>query len=401
MSKVFCFNADFDLQLGNIYSSKYNKLIDELSLCAVILSSKDDIVISRCSHDEEFCKYAGRYNLEIAEKTFEKIPEEADENNLWLWGYEKNIIHELNLSAGSFPDPEIVRTFNSRKFSFEINSKLFETEISYICRNIEEVDSALEKLKGRPAVIKPFFGSSAAGFVFKNGDLLNEKEKIKLSEKLQLEESGFVVEKWHNRIKDFSYGFFINREGMIEFKNFNLLLNLEKGMFRSVTLLSDFQKAEEYLSNEAFIQCRNIIDYIAKKALEKRYFGYVGIDGYEFRDEEGKNRIRYICEVNARNTMSSYLYYLRKRLKLNGLTKLSVVKRNKEKITNYSDLCDKLGRCENNTESKEGILLLTPLYYFKDNNKYFTSYMYFLTAANNIESLNKYSGFLDNFNLTH
>lgn len=222
-----------------------------------------------------------RLRLINAPMTVKRIESWGASQAIAAWAREKKIPY-------SMPEWDIVRTVNSKIFSFSNSPKL---PFASLLHNEQETLEWIERTPGRK-VLKTAFGSAGRGH-------FHLPSKKNLASFLKIEfAKGFplIGEPWVERAIDFS----------TQWKDTALLgatvfENTPDGTYRATItgprpqIFGSYDWAlEEHLA---------IAQPIVEKIRKIGFFGNLGIDAYVYR-WENKEMIQPIVEINARKTMS-------------------------------------------------------------------------------------------------
>ncbi len=208
----------------------------------------------------------------------EKIEDWGASRSIAKWAKERNIPYQI-------PDWEIVRTINSKIFSFQESPKL---PGSALLNGEIEVGKWIESFQG-PKVLKTAFGTAGRGHfhVGKDRDLQGF---------LRRQRDPVIGEPWVERVFDFS----------TQWKNGTLLgatvfENEPNGTYKGTRAGEKEKIFGPYLwALEEHLQ---IARPLVKKIERMGFFGNLGIDAYIYR-WEGKEKVQPVVEINGRKTMS-------------------------------------------------------------------------------------------------
>ncbi|MBN1500278.1 MAG: hypothetical protein JW982_08985 [Spirochaetes bacterium] len=392
-STLFYLNSGFDIELGGYENTKNIPILNELSMNYVVLSGREDIVLSNSVPDDGFYRYLEKNGISASQNIISpedwEMESNSDMKNFQLWGYNEPAVKMLKLKEGSYPPVESVRELNSREFCHFLKHKFNPDCGSQICYGMKELEETIEKISDFPVVIKSFFGSSGTGMMIRDGKKISRKEIGRLSGFLNGMSTGFIVEPWRERTADFSLGMMIDSYGKITKKYFNVLKNTEKGIFRSVLVSGDSELAGLILNDNGNFELDRYAHAVTEEAAAKKYYGYIGIDGYCF-NEKGKTSIEPLSEINARNTMAGYVIQLKSQYSACRYARLIISRFSSSNIKDYGSLEELLSFHKFDISSGEGILLCNPLYYRTGDRVYKTLYLNFAVFANSIHQIDEY-----------
>lgn len=187
------------------------------------------------------------------------------------------------------PDWDLVRTVNSKAFSFENTPQL---PGSALLHTFEAVERWAQNNPATPTVLKTSFGLSGKGHLL----LPQHRGRLQAFAQQGLLSAPLIAEPWVNRIADFSTQWEILQQGEIRYVGETVCLNDHKGCYKA-TQVGDFP-FPLWLKEH-----REIAFPILKKMQNLGYFGNIGIDAMLYQTEKGKVCLHPIVEINARKTM--------------------------------------------------------------------------------------------------
>lgn len=217
------------------------------------------------------------------------IDEDLSSYQIEDWGASKAIEEfalKKKIAYRSF-NWNLIQTLQSKLFAFTQFPKLASSEALF---SKEEILHWIEKTKG-PKVLKTFFGTAGKGHFHiekdRNLESFIEKELTK--------GQGLVAEPWVQRVLDFSSQW---NEGKLI--GLTLCKTSEKGRYLSSIVgnyqnwLEKFQKhIDEHLA---------IVTPFVEKLFHQGFQSHLGIDAFIYQ-EEGKEKLKAVAEINARKTM--------------------------------------------------------------------------------------------------
>ncbi len=191
--------------------------------------------------------------------------------------------------AYSIPPWEVVCAVNSKEFSFKRAPKLKNSTLLY---SLEEVLKWHALQKG-PSVLKTCFGLSGRGHLL----LPEHTGRIEAFTAPEFAKNRPVIaEPWVKRTLDFSTQWEILQSGEIDYIGMTLCINDSRGKYKE-TRVGDIPLPLH------FEQHKETALIILKEMSALKFFGNVGIDAMIYENEEGKETLHPIVEINARKTM--------------------------------------------------------------------------------------------------
>jgi len=207
------------------------------------------------------------------------------------------------------PDPAVVRAVQDRRFCTQI---ALELEVALPGEQLLTSWEALERalaITARPLVIKHPFGmnarqrlllrEAAAGLSSKGGRWCRQV----------LETHGMLtIEPWVRRAREFGIQWWIPGAGAPRLMGVVEILSTPNGSYAGHRLVPrSLPDGILELTVEA-----------ARRVQQAGYFGPMGIDAFEYLDQEGALRLRPLVEINARHTTGMCALGLRRHLPESG-----------------------------------------------------------------------------------
>ncbi|MBP8083635.1 MAG: hypothetical protein KAZ87_10595, partial [Spirochaetes bacterium] len=369
LKRTYYLNSNFDLELGNIPTERYQKFADEMTSLFIPAIDADDYVLVNIIPFPSYCKYFEEIGIKCASIAGHSAPQ--SEGRAWGMNSNARKILEAHNCVCDFPEESIVRKINSRKYSNDI-CRISGYPHGECADTYEELLDLAAK-SSIPFVAKSEFGSSASGFIHvkKNDDL----KKLSKASNYYSFGISFLIESWRERIEDFSAGFYISIEGCIQNFNIRKLFSSSRGQFEA--LISGVPVEEGVVS--ALTQASQII---AKNLISEGYTGHVSFDAYTFRDGD-KIYLNPVSEINARMTMAD----IARLMAAKTSSKISSIKfvkgKHLEKFKCESDIVSYFGDDSYSAGRGKGIILMSPLYYEKNGAKYLTERALFCVLSDN------------------
>jgi len=193
------------------------------------------------------------------------------------WAKKHNIAYDI-------PPWEVVRTVNSKAFSFTMSPKLPLAALLYSQKEVEQWMSSVNGAK----VLKSCFGSAGRGHLFV------PCEQKKLEAFLMREGLPVIGEPWVNRLIDFSTQWIIHQSGEIEFLGETECINDARGQYRENRVGEVLKEYRHFVDHH-----KEIAFDLLQKMFQMGYFGNVGFDAMIYEN----NKLHPVIEINARKTM--------------------------------------------------------------------------------------------------
>lgn len=224
------------------------------------------------------------------------------------WGYSLQVAkwakeHKIPYHM---PKWDVVRTVNSKAFSWEIGEKL---QGSALLHNQKELDNWIQNTNF-PFVLKHCFGVSGRGMK------IVQKESNKLSKFCRLEwdqDRPIIAEPWVDRILDFSSQWMIDPSGKIDHIGIARFEGAKYGSYRRTIVDPKDPLLNKYVT--LVQEHKEKALGVLKKIATLGYFGEVGVDAFVYLINR-KTCLQSIVEVNARKTLSRVAIDLSKGEKL-------------------------------------------------------------------------------------
>jgi hypothetical protein len=188
----------------------------------------------------------------------------------------------------SMPDWAVVKTVNSKAFSFTESPKLPGAELLHSMNELNRWD---QKIEG-PKVLKSCFGVSGKGHLFLPSDHVR-----KFAEKEFSAGRPLIAEPWVERKLDFSTQWMIHPDQKIEYIGATVCISDQRGRY-SANKVGDLP----FLFGDYFPfleKHQEAVFPILQKMAAMGYFGNVGIDAMIW----GNEKLQPVVEINARKTM--------------------------------------------------------------------------------------------------
>lgn len=285
MSVIHICNTFFENELESPLPSKglvswlrAHPVILQLQFLPILYAGKEDIILVSDPPEQE------NERLRLL-GTFEgrgKIENWGPSLAIAQWAKRKKIPYVI-------PDWEVVRTINSKIFSFLKSPRL---PGAALLANEKEVLSWVEKSKC-PKVLKTAYGTSGRGhFHLGKSRDLNSYLRRQFSQNLPV-----IGEPWVERVLDFSTQWIVS-PGKNELLGATIIENRTNGSYLATYAGKQFLPFAWALE-EHLIAVEPLLNEISSLG----FFGNLGIDAFVYI-EKGFEKLQPIVEINARKTMS-------------------------------------------------------------------------------------------------
>lgn len=379
--KVYYFNIGFDLMLSGHTIDSYQKIINELGCTALIVAEPEDSVLINVNPSNDYFEYLDNMEFEYSDKILCDNYNEEYTAEVWGWDqHTKQLLSKKNVACDC-PDYETIKEVNSKIFSNQL-AKENNLPGGQIFENLDMLKKYIQKIKVFPQVIKPVFSSAGSGFIIKEDKVFSKKEEHALEILFEQQKTAVLVEHWKNRINDYSITFDLSKTGQVKNISQNKMIVSSRGTF--LAILPD-STDKFFIRNHEKIE--TIINNVKKKLSVKNYFGPVGIDMYEYIDENGEKKNNYLAEINARKTMT---YIAQKiKLKYSSIQKCMLLSLTKNSLCfdTYKEFLEKFKSIVFNKDTGEGVLFLLPLAYTKNDKSFHSSRNLLFIAGNSSERI--------------
>lgn len=321
-------NTDFEFELAGLTPLSIEEGWNQHSLCLqlqflpLLYANKEDVIAVTTLPEPAFTDHLLSLNLwkqasDLPAFTCLSDPSPLLGFSCQSWGFSKRIQQWAKLRSFpySMPDWSVVKTINSKLFSFEQAPSMKESQLVW---NKKELDQWLAGGKGKK-VIKTCFGLSGKG----NRLIEEETDLIPIysfCEKEWGQGRPIIAEPWLNRVLDFSTQWNLRQKEGVQFIGATKFEVNDKGAYQGTsagpeTLL--FQHDSFFLEEH-----KKIVYPLLEKILSLGFFGPLGVDAFLYLDDQKKIALCPIVEINGRQTMSLATFYFQKRWFPNQIVRL-------------------------------------------------------------------------------
>jgi hypothetical protein len=289
--RLLRFNTLFDLSLSGEDASRHADGAAALSVGALLCCESTDAALLDAQVDQDCLDWLSVHgffpNVAMPDQqyaSFIPVP--------WGWDRESE---DLFVSLGcvfEHPASGAVRRANSRELSNRVAEEAGSPSAGRTANSRGGLAALLDP-EQFPCVVKPCHGSAGSGFALVS-DEASAARAVDRSEKYFSRAHCVSVERWLDRVDDYSANFIVKKEGLESFTCHRAYID-RRGIFRGIDICDDVPAAyAKQLRETALIASREL--------LAAGYTGPAGIDAFTFRDAE---RVLFnpVCEINARLTM--------------------------------------------------------------------------------------------------
>ncbi len=339
---LYFFNPTGEMAIANgTHSYQAPKLLQEfeaaLSSLPAFFAQKDDVLL--CPSEplrESFIDFWGNFGVTMPQS---RLLEEAandpvflsqKKNELHPWCWSPAVHHKLapfksNCSGAFLQQPNAYwhadfKALYSRETARDIlksiiqenssNSFLPQEHLPQSCSDLKEIEQLL--MRWGKIVLKAPWSSSGRGLqVLRHGKLNSAVEQWTGS---IFKQQGFVmVEPLLDKISDLAFQFEI-KNGEVYFLGTSFFNTNSNGLYQAnlIGQKPDLLAHEEHFLNENKEVIPNLIQKaIAKSPITKKYHGFLGVDAFVYRTEQGL-RFQPCVEINLRYNMGTLALQLEK-----------------------------------------------------------------------------------------
>ncbi|QDT91257.1 hypothetical protein [Gimesia algae] len=309
MLRVFLGNFDFEHQLASeVYSMPGGAapaLNLQLASCWLGMAEAGDQIYLPALVSPEFItdlQAAGLPEVEWISEWPRRDHATAREFVPWGWSEASAKLANAQRFTVTTPDLSAVKTVNSRSFSFQCETE-WGLSLPGSCQVecMEELQAAVAELplqrdSESTWVLKADFSMSARERMLGRGRLVSTQIRDWAKKRFAYQQPLFL-EAWVQRSAEAGLQFEIPEQGEPEFLGLALLLCDDRGQYRGSRICVDEQTRETWQT------AIEVGHRVALRVQQTGYFGPLGIDAMQFRDEQGQLQWRLIQDVNARYTM--------------------------------------------------------------------------------------------------
>ena len=322
MSCVFLGNFDFEHQLASeVYAAAGGgtpALNLQLASCWLGIAAAGDQIYLPASIAPEFITQLAVDGLPTVE-WISTWPgrEQAAQREFVPWGWSEAAANLADAQGfrTTAPDLAAVKTVNSRSFSFHCETE-WGVSLPGSCqvKDMDELEAAVAELAARQGteettwVLKADFSMSARERMLGRGAGVSNPIRDWAKKRFAYPQPLFL-EPWVQRVAEAGLQFEIPQQGEPAFLGLAQLLCDDRGQYRGSRICVDAQ------TQKTWQPAIEMGQRVAARVQQAGYFGPLGIDAMQYRDERGALQCRPIQDVNARYTMGRLALGFRRFLK--------------------------------------------------------------------------------------
>ena len=156
-----------------------------------------------------------------------------------------------------------------------------------------------------PFVVKTPFSSSGRGLYWIEGDKLDSRDISWINGGLK-KQGAISIEPVLNKVLDFAAEFYSDGKGDVKYVGLSLFETQSQGQFVGSLLGSQetlFQRLNEFISPDDYMFLVEHICDVLKEVVGDTYSGYMGVDMFIYKTEDGDYAVHPFVELNLRYTM--------------------------------------------------------------------------------------------------
>jgi hypothetical protein len=359
-SREYYLNADFDLSLRgrpSLLESADPTFVHEMAWHFLFAAKPEDSLIVHRPLPQDFLGYLASKGMALPRLVLDPGFSPDAEFTPFGWNPHTAGLAERYSHPPAHPDPETVKTANSRAFGIEVERDWYASHQGYGTLFVTQGDleSFLrDRIGPNGWVIKGNHGHAGTANVRVPSGEASAETRAALA-RLFEEHGRVVAEPWDERVLDLAIHFTIERGGGVTGFRGHRLLNSRDGAFLGVEI------APSRMPPEAWVQALQASARTAAQALHGiGYFGPVSIDAYVYATPDGP-RLRPLVDINARRSMAMPAHGLADRLPGKTLQWTWSKPRKLRLPEDYRALDERLGPLAFDRISGTGILATSPI----------------------------------------
>ena len=177
-------------------------------------------------------------------------------------------------------------------------------QIPVFCKELKELDDYMAK-NTPPHVLKTPFSSSGRGLYWIDDNKLDARALSWVNSSLK-KQGTVSVEPALSRIFDFAAAFYSDGKGNVNYLGLSIFETQSKGRFVGCMLGTQemlLQRLNEYISPEDFQFLAEQICTILNEVVGHTYCGYLGVDMFIYKTQDGDYAVHPFVELNLRYTI--------------------------------------------------------------------------------------------------
>ena len=159
--------------------------------------------------------------------------------------------------------------------------------------------------KSSPYVFKTPFSSSGRGHFWIENNKLDDRAIRWLNSAIK--KQGIVsIEPALNRVFDFAAQYYSDGNGQIQYLGLSIFETQAQGQFAGCMLGAQemlLQRLSEYISSEDYLFLVEQIGLVLNEVVGNKYKGFMGVDMFIYKTEDGNYAVHPFVELNLRYTM--------------------------------------------------------------------------------------------------
>lgn len=308
MSRLFIGNFDFEHRLARPAKQApalLRRINAELATSWLAVAEEGDFIWTPEPIEPAFFEKSSQFGLPRVRPVtgFDEVPPDA-ECIPWGWTYEIRSLCDRKGWAQNAPPDHVVRTVNSRRFSAELEREWrVGLDFSGEANSIEPIERFVDHHGADVRwVIKAEFGMSGRERLTGRGRP-TEADSNWISKRLHKNGAVFF-EPWIDSLGEVGIQIEVPRQGEPRFLGMTPMLVDHRGQYRGSGLpASGVDLSLLIPRNDSWGYAVDIALRAARRIQDLGYFGPLGIDAMQYRDLQGRQRIRPLQDINARWTM--------------------------------------------------------------------------------------------------
>lgn len=306
MRRLFYGNFDFEHRLADPHREPtkiLKRLNAELATAWLALAQEGDLVWTPSPIDLDFFSTSAAAGLPrvVPIETWNQIPRDI-EFVPWGWSHEMRSMSKKFAARIEIPAHEAILRANSRETSHALE-QLWEVglEGARQIKSLHELDALFSTplMQDQPWVIKAEYGMSGRERIRGCG-LLTGADRQWVQRRIGPDRSLFY-EPWVERIAETGIQIDVPQQGPVRLVGLTPMFVDDRGQYAG----SRFQRDQSHSAGGLSVWDHAIeVTLRAAASLQALgYFGPLGIDSMQYRDQNGSIRVRPLQDINARWTM--------------------------------------------------------------------------------------------------
>jgi hypothetical protein len=282
-----------------------NKVFYPIHLLPFLYAKQEEAVASVFLENEAIFEHLKLYfkrNLGISLESIQIFPldslDKTSYKSLSFWGAHPSLLPLFASNLQKIPPWKTICFANSKLSIIDSQAPYLKT---YTFDSLHTLRKTLDNLRKKgPWIIKSPFQSAGNKNIFLPSNELSSKNKIKI-ETLLKKNPLIILQEKLKIISEFSSQWIIEK-GQFTFVGYASNITTPKGAYSGCQVGAGVENfiRKDFIENH-LKNCKNFLDIL----ISKGYFGPVGFDALIYLNEENKEELIPILEVNARETFAS------------------------------------------------------------------------------------------------